>query len=75
MNGAESHRAGRRRDRESFRVVPQDASNGEQLYAVIGPTGAALYTFTDMHVAIVEAAELNAAGSPAQATSRSEACR
>lgn len=63
MNRATSHHVHRRRDRGSFRVVPQEAANGEPLYAVVGPTGVALYTFTDMREAIAEAAELNTQGS------------
>ena len=70
MNRGTPHRAPRRRDRDSFRVVPQEAATGEQLYAVVGPTGVALYTFTDVHAAIAEAAELNAASNAGQITSR-----
>jgi hypothetical protein len=41
--------------------------NGEEVFAVIGPSGAALYTFTELRVATAEAAELNSPG-PAAAT-------
>jgi hypothetical protein len=74
MNRATPHRAPRR-DRDSFRVVPEETPSGEQLYAVLGPTGVPLYTFTDIHAAIAEAAELNAPGSSGQLTSRLEGLR
>jgi hypothetical protein len=49
----------RRRERGGFHVVPQTADNDEELYAVVNPTGVALYTFSDIREAIAEAAELN----------------
>ena len=60
----------RRRYRDSFRVVPQEAKNETQLYAVLGPTGVALYTFTDLREAIAEASALNSARIPDGALSR-----
>ena len=44
VNKDTHHRLRRRRDRGGFRVVPK-AERGEELYAVVGPTGVALYTF------------------------------
>jgi hypothetical protein len=46
-------------DGGAFRVVPQHAGGGEQVYIVVSPTGVELYTFTDLRVATAEAAELN----------------
>ena len=51
--------AHRIRDRGSFRVVPLEAENGEQLYAVVASTGVTLYTFTDAREASAEALALN----------------
>jgi hypothetical protein len=63
METGTAHRVGRHRDRGSFCVVPQEAENEELLYAVFGPTGVALYTFTDVSEAIAEASALNSAPS------------
>jgi hypothetical protein len=63
METGMAHRA-RRRERGSFCVVPQEAENEEQLYAVVGPTGVALYTFTDVREATAEASALNSTGNP-----------
>jgi hypothetical protein len=60
METRTAHRV-RRGDRASFCVVPQEAENEELLYAVFGPTGVALYTFTDVREAIAEASALNSA--------------
>ena len=60
-NSETPRRSRRRRDRVTFRVVPQEDSTGEQLFVVVAPTGVALYTFTDIRDATTEAAELNAA--------------
>jgi len=59
VDGTTGHGALRRRDRGSFRVVPQGADIDEELYAVVSPAGVTLYTFGDLHEAIAEAAELN----------------
>jgi hypothetical protein len=64
MEPVTTHRVRRRRDRGSFRVVPQEAENERELYAVVGPSGAALYTFTDARDAIAEASALNSAPRP-----------
>jgi hypothetical protein len=61
MESGEAHRVRRRRDRGSFRVVPHEAENEGQVYAVVGPTGVALYTFTDVREATAEASALNSA--------------
>jgi hypothetical protein len=61
MNTATAHRTGRLRDLDSFRVVPRETEHERQLYTVVGPTGVALYTFTDIHEAIAEASVLNTA--------------
>jgi hypothetical protein len=53
------HRGRRSRGRGGFRVVSQADEKGEEVYVVVGPTGVALYTFTDIREAIAEAAELN----------------
>jgi hypothetical protein len=53
------HRAQRRGDRSSFRVIRRQDTTGEELYAVVGPSGVALYTFTDLRAANAEVAELN----------------
>ena len=55
----ETTTAYRVRDRGSFRVVPLEAENGEQLYAVVASTGVTLYTFTDAREASAEALALN----------------
>jgi hypothetical protein len=57
------HRVQRRRDRGEFRVVRRH-EKGEELYAVIAPSGVALYTFSELREATAEAAELNASGRP-----------
>jgi hypothetical protein len=54
-----ANRSRRRRDRGGFGVAPQEDENGEEVYVVVGPTGAALYSFTDIREAIAEAADLN----------------
>jgi hypothetical protein len=54
-------RVRRRRDLGSYRVVPIEAGNEELLYAVVGPIGLALYTFTDVREATAEASALNSA--------------
>ena len=61
--------AHRIRDRGSFRVVPLEAENGEQLYAVVAPTGVRLYTFTDVREAAAEASALNSARIPDRVSS------
>jgi hypothetical protein len=48
-----------RRDSGAFRVIPQNAVTGEEIYVVVSPAGVGLYTFTDLRVATAEAAELN----------------
>jgi hypothetical protein len=63
METGTAHRV-RRRDRGSFCVVPQEAENEEQLYAVVAPTGVTLYTFTDVREATAEASALNSGGNP-----------
>jgi hypothetical protein len=60
VNRDTQHRVQRRRDRGSFRVIRRQDKTGEELYAVVGPSGVALYTFSDLHEANAEAAELNA---------------
>ena len=74
-NGATAHGAPRRRDRGSFRVVPQAADEHEALYAVVSPTGVALYTFGDLQEAIAEAAELNTTRIRGRLSSRLEGRR
>jgi hypothetical protein len=59
VNRHTQHRIQRRRDRGGFHIVRR-YEKGEELYAVIGPSGAALYTFSDLREATTEAAELNA---------------
>ena len=50
----------RRRDRAGdFRVVLRKDKNGEFVFTLLGPTGVALYTFSDLHDATAEGAELN----------------
>ena len=66
----ETTMAHRIRDRGSFRVVPLEAQNGEQLYAVVASTGVTLYTFTDAREATVEASALNSTRIPDRASSR-----
>ena len=58
---AEMRRRYRRRSRQraGFRVVPKGDAR-EQKFMVVAPTGVALYSFTDVHAAAAEAAELNA---------------
>ena len=53
------HRVRPTRSRGRFHVVPQEDEKGEEVHVVVGPTGVALYTFTDIREAIAEAAELN----------------
>ena len=53
------HRVRRGRRRGGFRVIPQTDEKGEEVYAVVAPTGVALYTFTDIREAVAEAADLN----------------
>jgi hypothetical protein len=43
----------------AFRVIPQHNGSGEEVFVVVSPTGIGLYTFTDLHLATAEAAELN----------------
>ena len=43
----------------AFRVIPQHNGSGEEVFVVVSPTGVGLYTFTDLHLATAEAAELN----------------
>jgi hypothetical protein len=50
-----------RRIRGGFRVIPRENDIGEEVYVLVGPTGVALYTFTDVSDATREAAELNGA--------------
>ena len=74
-NGGKAHRGDRRRDRDSFRVVPQGAQDTEQVYAVVGPTGVALYTFTNLHEATAEAAALNKASTTDRGSDRPQRLR
>jgi hypothetical protein len=61
MSTATDHRTGRLLDFDSFRVVPHQTEHDAQLYTVVGPSGVALYTFTDIHAATAEASVLNTA--------------
>jgi hypothetical protein len=61
LNRDRSSRSRRRRGRGGFRVIPRENDNGEEVYVVVGPTGVALYSFTDIREASAEAAELNSA--------------
>jgi hypothetical protein len=63
METATTHRVRHRRDRDSYRVIPQEAEHEQQLYGVVAPTGVTLYTFTDVREAIAEASALNSAPS------------
>jgi hypothetical protein len=65
----ETTTAHRLRDRGSFRVVPQEVENGQQLYAVVASTGVTLYTFTDAREATVEASALNSRRIPERVSS------
>jgi hypothetical protein len=69
VNRDTQHRARRRRDRGEFRVI-QRHEKGEELYAVIGPSGVALYTFSDLRDATAEAAILNTPSQLDRAKSR-----
>ena len=57
----ETTTAHRVRDRGSFRVLPLETEDGQQLYAVVAPTGVTLYTFADSREAVAEASTLNSA--------------
>jgi hypothetical protein len=60
VNGDTSPGVQRRRDRAGdFRVVLRKDKNGEYVFTLLGQTGVALYTFSDLHDATAEAAELN----------------
>ena len=60
----ETTTAHRVRDRGSFRVVPLETEIGQQLYAVVAPTGVTLYTFADVREATAEASILNSTRIP-----------
>jgi hypothetical protein len=44
---------------EGYWVIPDRDRGGEEVFAVVGPTGVPLYTFTDLRDAVAEATELN----------------
>jgi hypothetical protein len=65
-------RVARRRPRDSFRVVALEAEDNQELYAVVAPTGVALYTFTDIREATEEAAALNVAHASGRGSSEAD---
>jgi hypothetical protein len=69
METTTDDRVRRPRDRGSFRVLPLEAENEQQLYAVVAPTGVTLYTFTDVREATAEASALNSARIPDRVSS------